>query len=83
MSHKAAQPEPYLPQHVLSELTTRETDILRLVAGGASNLQIAGKLFISEKTVRNHLTSIFSKLGVTSRAQAIVLARDSGLYSLR
>ena len=83
LGHEAAQPEPFLPKHVLSELTTRETDILRLVAGGASNLQIAGKLFISEKTVRNHLTSIFSKLGVTSRAQAIVLARDSGLYSLR
>lgn len=63
------------------ELTGREREILRLVATGAANLQIARKLFISEKTVRNHLTRIFDKLGVSSRAQAIVLARDSGFMS--
>lgn len=67
----------------LGELTTRETEILRLVAAGASNLQISGKLFISEKTVRNHLTSIFDKLNVSSRAQAIVFARDAGLVQDR
>jgi len=63
----------------LQELTRRETDILRLVAQGLSNNDIAGRLFISEKTVRNHLTSIFDKLGVDSRARAIVFARDRGL----
>lgn len=63
----------------LAELTARETEILRLLARGASNAQIAGKLFISEKTVRNHLTSIFGKLNVSSRSQAIVCARDCGL----
>lgn len=63
----------------LDELTVREREILLLLATGASNLQIAGKLFISEKTVRNHLTHIFDKLRIESRAQAIVLARDHGL----
>jgi pimeloyl-ACP methyl ester carboxylesterase/DNA-binding CsgD family transcriptional regulator len=63
----------------LARLTTREREILDLVAGGSSNLDIATQLFISEKTVRNHLTAIFDKLGVTSRSQAIVFARDRGV----
>lgn len=63
----------------LAALTSREREILDLVAGGASNQQIAGKLFISEKTVRNHLTAVFEKIGVSSRSQAIVFARDRGL----
>ncbi len=64
-----------------ASLTTREREILDLVAGGANNSDIAAKLFISEKTVRNHLTAIFDKLGVSSRSQAIVYARDRGLAS--
>ncbi|MDY0066651.1 MAG: alpha/beta fold hydrolase [Steroidobacteraceae bacterium] len=67
------------PAGVLPGLTARETAILRLVAQGEGNMEIASRLFISEKTVRNHLTSIFEKLGVDSRARAIVLARDRGL----
>lgn len=73
------------PQHAptdsaaLQSLTSRETHILRLVAQGRSNADIAGQLFISEKTVRNHLTNIFDKLGVDSRAKAIVFARDHGV----
>jgi pimeloyl-ACP methyl ester carboxylesterase/DNA-binding CsgD family transcriptional regulator len=63
----------------LALLTAREREILDLVASGASNQQIAGQLFISEKTVRNHLTAIFDKIGVSSRSQAIVFARDRGL----
>ena len=63
----------------LAMLTAREREILDLVAGGNSNLDIAAKLFISEKTVRNHLTGIFDKLGVSSRSQAIVFARDRGM----
>ena len=63
----------------LARLTSREREILDLVAGGASNLDIATRLFISEKTVRNHLTAVFEKLGVTSRSQAIVFARDRGV----
>ena len=64
---------------LLAELTARERRIIELVATGRSNAEIARALFISEKTVRNHLTSIFGKLGVDSRARAIVLARDCGL----
>ena len=63
----------------LAALTTRERENLDLVASGANNQEIAGKLFISEKTVRNHLTAIFGKIGVSSRSQAIVFARDRGL----
>jgi len=63
----------------LDELTERERAILAHLARGLSNADIAKKVFISEKTVRNHLTSIFSKLDVDSRAKAIVLAHQSGL----
>lgn len=63
----------------LAELTARENAILRLLAQGQGNNEIAQRLFISEKTVRNHLTNIFEKLSVDSRARAIVLARDRGL----
>lgn len=63
----------------LPELTARENVILKLVASGAANSDIARQLFISEKTVRNHLTNIFEKLGVDSRAKAIVFARDRGM----
>ena len=63
----------------LAELTARENAVLRLVAQGASNGDIARRLFISEKTVRNHLTNIFEKLGVDSRARAVVVARDRGV----
>jgi pimeloyl-ACP methyl ester carboxylesterase/DNA-binding CsgD family transcriptional regulator len=71
-------PEPAV-QADLPELTARENAILRLVAQGAGNNEIARQLFISDKTVRNHLTHIFEKLGVDSRARAIVVARDRGM----
>jgi len=70
--------EPTTPVD-LAELTARENAILRLVAQGAANGEIARRLFISEKTVRNHLTNIFEKLAVDSRAKAIVVARDRGI----
>lgn len=60
-------------------LTPREREILVGMSGGATNQEIGNQLFISEKTVRNHVTKIFEKLGVHSRAQAIVLARDKHL----
>lgn len=62
-----------------ASLTRRELDVLELVAAGLDNGAIATRLFISEKTVRNHITRIFAKLSVTRRAEAIVRARDAGL----
>ncbi len=59
-------------------LSTRERDVLALMGRGLSNADIAARLAISEKTVRNHASNIFDKLGVWSRAQAIVFARDRG-----
>lgn len=59
-------------------LTRRERDIVELIAQGRDNAQIAARLDLSEKTVRNHITSIFSKLEVENRSQAIVLARKAG-----
>jgi DNA-binding NarL/FixJ family response regulator/class 3 adenylate cyclase len=61
------------------ELTEREREVLTLIAQGISNKEIAEKLFISAKTVSNHITNIFSKLQVADRAQAIIRARDAGL----
>jgi DNA-binding NarL/FixJ family response regulator len=76
-------PAPAANEHAapvdLPELTARENAIMRLVAQGAANSEIARRLFISEKTVRNHLTNIFEKLGVDSRSRAIVVARDRGV----
>lgn len=59
-------------------LSARERQVLALIADGLSNAEIAERLQISEKTVRNHASNLFDKLGVWSRAQAIVFARDHG-----
>ena len=59
-------------------LTRREKDVLMLLVKGNSNKEMAEKLFISEKTVKNHLTSIFKKLGVKDRTQAAVYALKNG-----
>ncbi len=61
------------------ELTDREREILELIAGGARNPDIARQLFISAKTVRNHISNIFSKLQVADRADAIERARAAGM----
>jgi DNA-binding NarL/FixJ family response regulator len=53
--------------------------VLDLIAAGRSNTELAASLVLSPKTVRNHVSNIFSKLQVADRAQAIVLARDAGL----
>lgn len=70
---------PSLPEDVFPELTPREREVLALIAQGAKNSLIAEQLVISDKTVRNHITSIFSKLQVADRAQAIIKARDAGM----
>ena len=61
------------------ELTEREHEILALIAHGQTNEQIAEQLVVSIKTVRNHVSTIFSKLQVADRAQAVVRAREAGL----
>jgi len=61
------------------ELTDREREVLQLLAQGMTNQQIAQSLYISVKTVRNHVSNIFSKLQVADRVQAIIRARDAGL----
>ncbi len=65
-------------ESVFASLSSRERQILGLIAEGLSNTAIAERLAISEKTVRNHTSNLFDKLGVWSRAQAIVFARDHG-----
>lgn len=67
------------PQELFPELTPRERDVLELMAQGASNKAIAEQLVVTPKTVRNYVSRIYSKLGVDTRAQAIVLAREAGL----
>jgi pimeloyl-ACP methyl ester carboxylesterase/DNA-binding CsgD family transcriptional regulator len=66
------------PQALFTDLTARESQVLELVSQGLDNAQIAAWLELSEKTVRNHITAIFSKLEVVTRAQAIVRAREAG-----
>lgn len=75
MGEPAEKPENVL----LEKLTGREQEVLSLIAEGLSNREIANKLFLSEKTVKTHITNIFSKLQISSRAQAVVLALKQGL----
>ncbi|PKV84017.1 response regulator transcription factor [Streptomyces sp. TLI_146] len=65
----------------LDALTARETEVLKLTARGLSNLEISDHLFISEATVKTHLNRAMSKLDLASRAQAVVLAYESGLVT--
>ncbi|MGH2443972.1 MAG: response regulator [Chloroflexota bacterium] len=73
--------KPGAAQHVFPELTEREHEILALMAQHQTNPEIAQRLGLSPKTVRNHVSNIFSKLQVVDRAQAIMRAREGGLGS--
>jgi DNA-binding NarL/FixJ family response regulator len=66
---------------VFPELTAREREVLDLVAAGCGNYEVARRLVLSEKTVRNHVAAILLKLEVSDRAAAVAKARDAGLGS--
>jgi DNA-binding NarL/FixJ family response regulator len=74
-----SNPRPAVAAQAFPELTDREREILELVARGMNNLAITQRLVVSPKTVRNHVSNIFSKLQVADRAEAIVLAREAGM----
>jgi DNA-binding NarL/FixJ family response regulator len=71
--------EPAAPAEAFPELTAREREVLDIIAQGRNNQEIAKELYLSPKTVRNHISNIFTKLQVADRAQAIIRAREAGL----
>ena len=75
---RISHPEP--PEE-LAELTDRELDVLRLIARGLSNAEIGQELFISDATVKTHITHILQKLNLRDRVQAVVLAHETHLFS--
>ena len=75
-SRRQPRPEAYPG---LEQLTSRETDVLKCIATGLSNKEVARTLFLSETTVKTHVAHILSKLGVRDRVQAVVVAYESGM----
>jgi two-component system nitrate/nitrite response regulator NarL len=79
-SAKPAKPQP--EEDPIAKLTNREREVIALVGEGLKNKQIAGRLFISENTVRHHLASIFEKVKVSDRIELLILAYKKGLVTL-
>ncbi|MFI6174693.1 response regulator [Nonomuraea sp. NPDC051191] len=76
---RASRPPAAPVPRVLEALTEREREILVLIARGRSNTEIAGELAVSPSTVKNHVTSLFAKIGVRDRAQAVIAAYEAAL----
>lgn len=76
--HKSLEEE----RRLLGELTLREQDVLKLIAKGLSNSDIAKRLFISPHTVKNHVSNIYRKIGIDDRTQVALMAIRHGLVSL-
>ena len=81
ISEFAARPDPSEPPAQLEDLTERESEILRLVAAGLSNAEIAGRLVISPLTAKTHVSHILGKLQCRDRAQLVAVAYESGLVA--
>jgi LuxR family maltose regulon positive regulatory protein len=82
---EAFQPSTFTPQPLVEPLSARELEVLRLLAAGDSNAEIAQKLVITLNTTKKHITHIFEKLAVTNRAEAVARAQELGLvvYPIR
>lgn len=76
---RISQAKPKIDEQLIEPLSAREIEILKCIAQGDSNKQIAEKLFIAEGTVKNHVTNILSKLGVKDRAQAVIRSKNLGI----
>ncbi len=81
LMQQVSKPVPAQKEHLPSEITDRELDVIRLVAEGKSNQEIANELVISEKTVKTHLSNIFSKLGLVDRTQLAIFAIKNNLVN--
>lgn len=76
-------PEPAAPSAPeLAQLTDRELEVLRLIATGASNSEIADGLFVGEATVKTHVSNLLSKLGIRDRIHAVIWAYENGVIAI-